>query len=379
MTGERRAPSRSIRHFAIVIGRVRARIFPAVHSACVLALLAAGGCDKKTIVGPDPIIPDPPRITCPAPPPQISTTGQGIVLTFTPTVTNGDPPVTTSCTPASGSTFAVGATPVSCTATDVRQRSTSCSFSVVVQPPPRVRLTRFLAFGDSITAGEDGNTTLTSLSLEQSLRLNYPTVILSGRDYPTVLQGLLAARYTTQQPTVTNRGVSGEFAAATATLSRFTGLVASRSYDAVLLMEGANDICCGTGGNPAGVPPAIANFRRMIAEARTRGVRVFLATLPPANPSGRRGEVRYQVVPILNAEIRTLATAEGVPLVDVFDAFGGDFSLLSADGLHPNADGFARIASKFYDVLRQDLEETPRTMTPALDVTHVRVSSGGGP
>jgi lysophospholipase L1-like esterase len=64
------------------------------------------------------------------------------------------------------------------------------------------------------------------------------------------------------------------------------------------------------------------------------------------------------VVPLLNAEIRTLATAEGVPLVDVFDAFNGDLSLLGADGLHPNAEGFARIASKFYDVIRERLEVT---------------------
>lgn len=343
-----------------------------------MALLAALGCDKKTITGPTPVIPDPPRLTCPAPPIQTSTTGQGTTVTFAPSVIDGAPPVTTTCTPASGSVFSVGTTAVSCSATDARQRSTSCSFNVVVQPPPRVRLTRFLAFGDSITAGEDGNTTLTSFNLEHFFRVNYPTVILRGREYPTVLQGLLGARYTTQQPNVRNEGVPGEYAAATATLNRFIGLVASRAYDAVLLMEGANDICCGTGGNPMGVVPTIGNFRRMIAEARSRGVRVFLATLPPANPSGLRGSVRYQVVPILNAEIRTLATAEGVPLVDVFDAFGGDFSLLSIDGLHPNADGFARIASRFYDVIRQDLEEAPRMMTPTIEMTPAGDSPGGG-
>lgn len=239
-----------------------------------------------------------------------------------------------------------------------------------------MRLTRYLAFGDSITAGEDGNTTLTSFSLEHFVRFNYPTVILRGREYPTVLQGLLTARYTTQQPTVRNEGVPGEYAAASATLNRFIGLVSSRAYDAVLLMEGANDILGGTGGNPNGVVPAITNFRRMIAEARSRGVRVFLATIPPANPAGVRGATRYQAVPMLNAEIRALAVAEGVPLVDVFDAFNGDFALLSVDGLHPNADGFARIASKFYDVVRQDLEEAPRMMAPAPDVTPVGDVSG---
>lgn len=338
-----------------------------------MVVLSAVGCGKDNVSGPSPVIPNPPRITCPTLPAQTSATGQGLVLTFTPTVADGESPVTTSCTPASGSTFPVGTTPVSCTATDARQRTSSCAFNVVVQTPPRLRLTRFLAFGDSITAGEDGNTTVTSFDLQHFIRLNYPTIILRGREYPTVLQGLLGARYTTQQPTVRNEGVPGEYAAATSTLTRFTNLVASRAYDVALIMEGANDILGGTGGNPAGIPPAIANFRRMIADARSRGVRVFLATIPPANPAGARGLTRYQAVPMLNAEIRALAVAEGVQLVDVFDAFNGDFSLLSVDGLHPNAEGFARIASKFYDVIRQDLEEA-RTLMPTGET-----SSAGAP
>jgi lysophospholipase L1-like esterase len=342
-----------------------------------VVVLAATSCGKN-VVGPDPITTDPPRITCPALPPETLTSGQSMVLTYLPTVANGEPPVTITCTPASGSTFSIGTTPVSCSATDARQRTSSCAFNIVVQPPPRLMLTRFLAFGDSITAGEDGNTTLTSFSLEHFLRVYYPTFILRGREYPTVLQGLLAARYTTQQPTVDNRGVSGEYAAAATTLTRFVERVASRSYDAALLMEGANDILGGTGGNPLGVAPTIANFRRMIAEARSRGVRVFLATIPPANPADARGATRYQVVPMLNAEIRALAVAEGVPMVDVFDAFNGDFSLLSVDGLHPNAEGFARIASKFYDVIRQDLEEAPRTMMLTRDVPLVGVVSSEG-
>src|SRR5262249_53902550 len=43
-------------------------------------------------------------------------------------------PVTVTCQPASGSTFPVGATPVTCTTTDVFGDSTSCSFMVTVLP-----------------------------------------------------------------------------------------------------------------------------------------------------------------------------------------------------------------------------------------------------
>jgi len=337
---------------------VRARFFLSARSACVLGLIAAAGCEKKTVVGPTPIISNPPRITCPAPSPQTPTTGQGMVVTFTPTVSDGEAPVSTTCTPPSGSMFSIGTTPVSCTATDARQRSTSCSFNVVVQWPPRLDLTRFIAFGDSITRGENGDTTL-KFALENPLNLHYPRFVLVGREYPTVLLNLLTDRYRTQQITVTNRGVLGERAGAPQTLADFIAVVSSRSFDVVLLMEGTNDIYGGSGGNPLGIPPAIANVRRMIAEARTRGVRVFLATIPPQNPAGARGALGYQTVPLLNAEIRTLATAEGVPLVDVFNAYNNDFSKLSVDGLHPNADGFALIARTFYDVIRERLETRP--------------------
>lgn len=281
-----------------------------------------------------------------------------MAVTFTPTVTLGAAPVTTSCTPASGTSFQIGTTAVSCTATDARQRSASCSFNIVVQPPPRLSLTRFVAFGDSITLGEDGTTTL-NLPLADLLQLDHPMVILTGREYPRVLGQLLSARYSTQQPLVVNAGERAERAGATTTLARFSQITASRAYDVILIMEGTNDIYGGSGGNPGGIAPAIANLRRMIGDARSRGIRVFLATVPPQNPAGFRGALGYQVVPALNAEIRTLANAEGVPLVDVFDAFNGSLGLLSADGLHPNAAGFEMVARRFYDVIRERLEIVP--------------------
>lgn len=100
----------------------------------------------------------------------------------------------------------------------------------------------------------------------------------------------------------------------------------------------------------------------MIRDARSRGIRVLLATIPPANPAGARGVTRYMAIPLLNAEIRTLAVSEGVPLVDVFSAFNNNFAYLSVDGLHPNADGFALIASTFHDAVRRELEVT--TLAP---------------
>lgn len=334
---------------------MRSRFTRLCRGLAPLALLALTACpDEPTVQGPSTVA-QPPQITCPSPASQASPTGQPIAVTYQPTVSFGAEPVTTSCNPISGSMFPVGTTPVTCTASDVQRRTSTCTFNVVVQQPPRISVTRFTAFGDSITWGEDGALTLTN-AMRDFLGLGIQTVRLTGREYPTVLQQLLSARYTTQAITVGNQGLPSEKAADSSTLSRFSAIVGSGQFDAVLLMEGTNDIYGGTGGNPPGIAPAIANLRRMIIDARSRNVRVFLATVPPQNPNGPRGALGYQTVPLLNAEIRLLASSEGVPLVDVSDAFGGNLSLLGPDGLHPNAEGYATIANRFFSVLRERLE-----------------------
>jgi hypothetical protein len=79
----------------------------------------------------------PPTITCPANvtavsaltcPPTTSTT----VTYPAPIATDNCPGVTTMCNPASGSTFPVGTTTVTCTATDTAGNTATCSFSVTV-------------------------------------------------------------------------------------------------------------------------------------------------------------------------------------------------------------------------------------------------------
>src|SRR4029453_11805072 len=66
-------------------------------------------------------------------------------------------PISSSCSPASGSRFALGATLITCTAEDARHLTASCSFEVQIRAapprPPQLSATRFVAFGDSITAG----------------------------------------------------------------------------------------------------------------------------------------------------------------------------------------------------------------------------------
>lgn len=82
----------------------------------------------------------PPVLTPPASPVAVAINGSGpAVVTFeVPARDNVDPHPVVVCTPASGSSFPVGRTPVSCTATDATGNSSTAAFDVVVSSTPPV-------------------------------------------------------------------------------------------------------------------------------------------------------------------------------------------------------------------------------------------------
>src|SRR5262245_47794 len=122
-----------------------------------LAVLTVSACGGETPMQPKPPTANPPRITCPVTVSEQSPSGQSTPVTYgSATAVDGTAPVTIACAPASGSLFPVGSTTVTCTATDAQQRTDRCTFPIVVTAPPRLATTRFLAFGDSITWGENG-------------------------------------------------------------------------------------------------------------------------------------------------------------------------------------------------------------------------------
>jgi len=75
----------------------------------------------------------PPAITCPA---NITVTARpgktSAIVSYAVTATDNCSPVTVTCTPPSGSSFPIGTTHVSCSATDASNNSASCSFTVTV-------------------------------------------------------------------------------------------------------------------------------------------------------------------------------------------------------------------------------------------------------
>ena len=94
----------------------------------------------------------------------------------------------------------------------------------------------------------------------------------------------------------------------------------------------------------------------MIVLARGRGVRVFLGTLLPQQPGACRGYAPASIAPT-NTLIRAQAVADGVVLVDLYQAFGGVATpYIGPDGLHPNEEGYRLIAETFRDTIKSTLE-----------------------
>jgi len=78
-----------------------------------------------------------------------ATSSNGAVVFYNSTASGGcSPPPSLSCNPPSGSTFPIGTTTVTCTASDTCGQSTNCSFTVKVVRPPLV-----LACSTNLTVG----------------------------------------------------------------------------------------------------------------------------------------------------------------------------------------------------------------------------------
>jgi lysophospholipase L1-like esterase len=326
----------------------------------LLAMLALTlGCSSPTSPTRPPAQQRPPgderpglSLTCPSHQNVTATTSSGAAVTFTaPVVSGGVAPVQTTCTPASSSIFAVGTTTVRCTATDAAQATSSCSFSVTVAAPaPQLSRTKFLAFGDSMTAGEVSQPTGT-LTAEGLPHFRF--VLVPAASYPTQLLTQLRARYKSQtsQLQVTNAGWPGEWAEDG--VKRLPGMLSSFRPEAVLLLEGSNDLAAL--GAP-GVQRAARAIDTMAREVRNRGARLFIATIPPTRGTGQNA-IAPALIQSLNSTIRTTARGENAVLVDVFGALSDDVTkYIGADGLHPTEAGYLKIAETFFAAIRADLE-----------------------
>jgi lysophospholipase L1-like esterase len=314
--------------------------FPRGIAGLMLCAIVAARCASNPAA---PAAPSP-VLTCPAAQSLQSADGQPVAIAYAPpAIVGGTAPITIACTPISGSMFPVGLTPVMCRAVDAAVRASSCQFDVMVAPPPppptpRLSVTRFVAFGDSITEG--------TISLIPS----------PPQSYPFKLQNLLVARYTDQIPAirVLDEGIGGE--RVDAGLARLGAVLAADSPDVLLLVEGVNDL---NSGGAAAMPAILNALRTMVRFARGRGIQVFVGTLLPQRPGASRAFAVGLIEP-MNGQIRTMAAAEGAVLVDLYEGFGGSPDpWVGSDGLHPTEAGMGRIAELFFNTVRERLETAP--------------------
>jgi lysophospholipase L1-like esterase len=261
-----------------------------------------------------------------------------------PTTSGGASPVTVACAPESGSQFPLGDTTVTCTATDTLGRQASCSFGVTLRHR-QFALTRYLAFGDSITMGENGRPE------------GLIAVIDEGNAYPTLLQQMFSERVPNQSIAVINEGLGGERVVESGIRLRET--IAEHHPDVLLLLEGINDLNRGT--DPGDIVRAL---RDRIQDARDRSVQyVFVSTiLPvapencgPAPPRCRGTSTTNEVIAATNDRIRAMVAAEESGyLVDTFDLFMANRkAYIDIDGLHPRPDGNRALAEAFWQRISQ--------------------------
>jgi lysophospholipase L1-like esterase len=144
---------------------------------------------------------------------------------------------------------------------------------------------------------------------------------------------------------VVDRGISGQTTAQM--LVRFRQDVIALHPRAVHIMAGTNDIAGNSGA--ATMATVQGHIQSMAELARAHGIRVILASVPPAfafpwSPDKKPApQVRA-----LNAWLKAYAARNGFTWVDyhaaMADAQGGMKPGLSSDGVHPTRQGYAVMA-----------------------------------
>jgi lysophospholipase L1-like esterase len=330
-----------------------------LHYRAILGLSIAflSACNSPTTPSPPPPPPPPALgIACPAAVSASASAVSGVTVSFSdPTTTGGRAPVQVSCTRQSGSLFTQGTTAVQCTANDAAGQSTSCSFNVTVTftIAPQLTKTKFLAFGDSITAGE---VTVPLNGTARDGSPNYKFIVVPATSYPQQLQNRLRERYTGQASAiiVTNAGLPAETAQNGRV--RLRSVLASTPAEVVIILEGYNELTHPTNAADL-LPPAALAIEGMVKESKVAGARVILATLPPPRPGGSKA-VSTALVTNLNARIRATAAAEGALLVDLYAGMIDEVQrYMGVDGLHPTEAGYERMAELVFAAIRADLEQ----------------------
>jgi acyl-CoA thioesterase-1 len=313
---------------------------------CVLLAAGHAACSNDNPVAPGfAPTPDAPGLACPADVDVPGVTGSSRTIGYAPPALQGGyPPVTVSCTPSSGAAFPLGATLVTCTARDSLDQQRACAFTVTLTPL-QLLAAKFVAFGDSLTEGENGSEPNGPCPASARVQcLDIPNA------YPTVLQRLLRDDFPSQTIDVINAGISGN--RVEDDVARLPGVLSQHRPDAVLILHGFNDL---RRDGEAAVTEVIGAIRDLIRISQQAGVQhVFVSTVLPPGDGFRMIEPE----PILevNDGLRQMVPAEGARLVDAHPLFvGREAMLIAADGLHLTPAGYRVLAEAFFAAIESSL------------------------
>jgi len=180
---------------------------------------------------------------------------------------------------------------------------------------------RVLGFGDSLTAGY---------------------LLPADAAFPAQLEKRLRADGF--DAAVVNAGVSGDTSAGGRERIAFS---LQDGADLVILELGANDMLRGLD------PKATRdNLEKIIADCRAAGARVLLAGMVASGNFGPDYKKAFDAI------YPELAARRGLPLYPFFlEGVSGDKMLSLADGLHPNAQGVARIVNGIAPLVEASLTQ----------------------
>jgi lysophospholipase L1-like esterase len=153
------------------------------------------------------------------------------------------------------------------------------------------------------------------------------------------------------------RGISGQ--TTPQMLLRFRQDVIALQPKAVVILGGTNDIAGNTG--PSTLEMIQDNLASMTELAKANGIRVVLVSvLPAADYPWAKGRDPAPKIIALNKWIKEYASRAGAVFLDLHSAMtnanGGMRAELSADGVHPNAAGYALMASLTKPAIERALE-----------------------
>ncbi|MBB4611337.1 GDSL-type esterase/lipase family protein [Sphingomonas yabuuchiae] len=159
------------------------------------------------------------------------------------------------------------------------------------------------------------------------------------------------------------RGISGQ--TTSQMLLRFRQDVIDLHPAVVQIMAGTNDIAGNTG--PTTDAQVQGNIMSMVELAQANGIRVILASIPPADHfEWKPGLATAPRIATLNAWLKTYAKQIGATYADYWSVLHVGDALNPAygtDGVHPNAQGYAAMAPVADAAIKQALAKPqPRRM-----------------